>query len=150
MFSWIESCFSVFSITEEFAIAGVFIHPSKHSHLGCLDSECATRVYQIPQCFLYAYCCNLKAQNIQHICHGHFWTPQLKNYASLQRLVVRWGNPVDYKAVQPGALCSQGIPALFIVCFSFPRERLHIACVCVCFWTLISYFFVDRWRSKTG
>lgn len=51
-FSWMwkaQSCFSVFSITEEFARAGVFIHPSKHSHLGWLDSECATRVYQIPQ-----------------------------------------------------------------------------------------------------
>lgn len=42
-------CFSVFSIIEKFARAGVFIHPSKHSHLGWLDSECATRVYQIPK-----------------------------------------------------------------------------------------------------
>lgn len=99
------------------------------SHVG---SRMCNMCVSNPQALLYAYHCNLKAQNIRHICHGHFGTPQLKNYTSLQRLVVYWGNPVDYKAVKPGALCSQGIPVLFIVCFC-PPEMLHIACVCVCF-----------------
>lgn len=41
---------------------------------------------------------------------------RLKLYVSLQRLVVYWGNTVDYKAVHPGAVCSQGIQVLLIVC----------------------------------
>lgn len=105
-----------------------------------------------PPVLLYAYCCNLKAQNIQHICHGHFWTPQLKNYAGLQRLVVHWGKPVDYKAVQPGALCSQGIPALFIVCFRSPERgcTLHVSACAFEHWFPISLWTAEGVRQVKG
>lgn len=41
---------------------------------------------------------------------------RIKQHVSLWRLVVHWGNIVDYKAVQPEAVCSQGIQALLFVC----------------------------------
>lgn len=41
---------------------------------------------------------------------------RLKHYVGLRRLVVHWGNIVDYKAVQPGGVCSQESQALLIVC----------------------------------
>lgn len=31
--------------------------------------------------------------------------------------------------------------------FKIPRERLHIPCTTVCFWTPISYFRVDYWMN---
>ena len=56
---------------------------------------------------------------------------RIKQHVSLQRLVVHWGNIVDYKAVQPEAVCSQGIQTLLFVCLR-SLERLHIVCASVC------------------
>lgn len=83
-----------------------------------------------PPVLLYAYCCNLKAQNIQHICHGHFWTPQLKNYASLQRLVVHWGKPGGLQSsAARGSVFTRDSSALHCL-FSFPpREVAHCMCL---------------------
>lgn len=46
----IVHCFYVFSI-RGLCKSGLLIHPSKQSHLGWLNSKCATCVYQIPEHF---------------------------------------------------------------------------------------------------
>ena len=58
---------------------------------------------------------------------------RIKQHVSLRRLAVRWGNTVDYKAVQPGAVCSPGIQdSSTLRLFKIPRE-VHIASTSVCF-----------------
>lgn len=70
---------------------------------------------------------------------------RIKQHVSLQRLVVHWGNIVDYKAVQPGAVCSRGIQALLFVCLrSLERGcTLHVP---VCAFELC--FPISVWTTE--
>lgn len=85
-----------------------------------------------------------------YICQGHSW--------SCQKKALCWSVEISYPLGKHSGLQSRAAWGLVFTrdsstshrLFKIPRERLHIACSTICFWTLISYFRVDYWMKHSS